>query len=264
MLDIKKLSELLGGVAPKIIYYDETDSTNLRAKIYAEEHPTECCPVVFIADSQSAGRGRLGRKFCSAAGVGLYITMLLFRETSLPSLTDEEITRITPYLAVKLCHAVEECSSARPTVKWVNDLYLGDKKLAGILVEGVANSKGKIDRFVCGLGTNVYKYELPDEIKTIATSIEEVTNEKISREALAASLIKKVLSDLDDIAGKEVHSEYEKRLTTVGKEVKVIKPSGSYDATVKGLNPDYSLTLALPDGSEEILFTGEVSIKAKV
>lgn len=264
MLDIKRIENILGDGAPKIIYYDETDSTNLRAKIYARENPAEREPVVFIADSQSAGRGRLGRKFCSMAGAGLYITFLLFADRSLPNLSTEDVTRITPYLAVKLCEAIEEHSSARPTVKWVNDLYLDGKKLAGILVEGIADEKGKIDRFICGLGTNVYKTPLPDEIKTIATSIEEATGERVSREEIAASLIKNVLLDLDKITGKDTHIEYEKRLTTVGKSVEVIKPSGSYGATVKALNPDYSLTLTLPDGREEILFTGEVSVKAKM
>ena len=264
MLDIKRIENILGEDAPKIIYYEETDSTNLRAKIYAEENSLEREPVVFIADAQSAGRGRLGRKFCSMAGAGLYITFLLFTDRSLPNLNTEDITRITPYLAVKLCEAIEERSSARPTVKWVNDLYLDGKKLAGILVEGVADEKGKIDRFICGLGTNVYKTPLPDEIKTIATSIEEVTGERASREEIAASLIRNVLLDLDEITSKTMFNEYKKRLTTVGKSVSVIKPTGSYDATVKALNPDYSLTLTLPDGREEILFTGEVSVKTKI
>ena len=69
------------------------------------------------------------------------------------------------------------------------------------------------------------------------------------------------MSGADDFGTDEIFSSYKNRLDTVGKSVTVIKPASSYNATVKALNPDYSLTLTLPDGREEILFTGEVSIR---
>lgn len=258
MLDISKLTAALGNGAPKIIFYPETDSTNTRAKEYAKAHPEEKEPIVFIADSQTAGRGRLGRSFFSEAGAGLYISFLIY-----PDATGVDITKFTPFAAVKLCESIEELTSLSPEIKWVNDLYTQGKKLAGILVEGEMDSEGKIAFLVCGLGTNVYKTPLPGEISDIAVSIEEAAGERISRESLAATLIEKILGSAKDFASEIIFAGYKKRLNTVGKEVTVIKPGTSYPATVKALNSDYSLTLTLPDGSEEILFTGEVSVRNK-
>ncbi len=258
MLDINKIQAALGESAPKIIYYPETDSTNTRAKLYAKEHTKSKEPVIFIADSQTAGRGRLGRSFLSAAEAGIYISFLLY-----PECVGADITKFTPFAAVKLSECVEELTSIAPQIKWVNDLYVGGKKLAGILVEGEMNSEGKIAYLVCGLGINVYKTPLPDEISDIAISIEEASGERISREELVALLISKMLSSYKDFISDDVFSGYKKRLNTIGKEVNVIKPDTSYPATVKALNTDYSLTITLPDGSEEILFTGEVSVRNK-
>ena len=259
MLDIKKIQNVLGEGAPKIIYYPETDSTNTRAKLYAKENGESREPVIFIADSQTAGRGRLGRSFLSAAEAGIYISFLLY-----PDCVGSLITKFTPFAAVKLSESVEELTSITPRIKWVNDLYACDKKLAGILVEGEMNSDGKIAYLVCGLGINVYKTALPEEISSIAISIEEASGERILREELVALLVNKILSSFKDFDSDDVFSGYKKRLNTLGKEVNVIKLGTSYPATVKALNPDYSLTLTLPDGSEEILFTGEVSVRSKL
>ncbi len=257
MPDIEKIREYLKMDMPKIIYYEETDSTNKRAIEYAKEHPENKKSVIFIAKSQSAGRGRLGRSFFSD-GSGLYISFLLYPDTSC-----EKVTRFTPFAAVKLCEAVEEVAGVSPKIKWVNDLYLSGRKLAGILVESQMDSEGKIAYLVCGLGTNVYKTALPEEISRIAVSVEEVTGERISIESLAASLIEKMLNGMGSFDSDEVFSAYKARLDTVGKQVDVIKPAERYEAEVLALNPDYSLKLRLKDGREESLFTGEVSIRTK-
>ncbi len=261
MLNIEKTKNALkkSGIDNlEIQYFLEIDSTNTRAKEYAKENPKNRTPVVFIAERQTAGRGRLGRSFHSAEGVGIYISFLLY-----PDISADKITRVTPYLAVKLAEAIESVSALKPQIKWVNDLYAKGKKLAGILVETGMSSGAKPDYLVCGLGINVYKTALPDEISDIAISIEEATGEKFSREDLTAVLTKNILLDFEKITSDETFEAYKSRLITVGKDVTVIKPSGSYEAYVKALNPDYSLTLTLPDGREEVLFTGEVSIRAK-
>lgn len=257
MPDVEKIKEYLNTDMPKIIYYGETDSTNKRAIEYARAFPESRESVIFIAKSQTAGRGRLGRSFFSD-GSGLYISFLLY-----PDAHCEKITKFTPFAAVKLSEAAEETAGVFPRIKWVNDLYLSGKKLAGILVESRMNSDGKIDYLVCGMGINVYKTALPEEISDIAVSIEDVSGEKISIEKFAAALIRKVLSEKDNFDSEEVFSAYKSRLDTVGKEVLVIKPGGSYEAEALALNPDYSLRLRLKDGSEEDLFTGEVSVRTK-
>ena len=256
-MNIEKIQYLIKSrVVPNIFYYPETDSTNTRAREYAKENPENKTAAVFIADSQTAGRGRLGKSFYSAQGTGIYISFLLY-----PNRQGADITKFTPFCAVKLSECVEELADLYPSIKWVNDIYTGGKKLAGILVEGEMDSEGNVAYLVCGMGINVYKTAFPREISDIAISIEEATRKKISREKFIARLIEKILSGADDFGTDEIFSSYKNRLDTVGKSVTVIKPASSYNATVKALNPDYSLTLTLPDGREEILFTGEVSIR---
>ena len=258
VIDIAAICASFGDGAPQVFYYDMTDSTNQRAKEYARSHPENRAPAVFIANGQSAGRGRLGRSFCSISGAGLYISFLLY-----PECTPDTVTRFTPYAAVALAETVEELTTLSPEIKWVNDLYVDEKKLAGILVECEWKKEGDLAYLVCGLGINVYKTALPDEISDIAISIEEASGEMISREELASLLIKKMLRGLSSFGSEEVYLGYKKRLNTLGQSVRVIKPTCEYAAVVKSLNEDYSLTLTLPDGSEERLFSGEVSVKPK-
>ncbi len=255
-MDINKIKRNLSKDTPKIFFFEETDSTNLRAKLYAKEHPENRESIAFIAESQTAGRGRLGRSFVSEKSAGLYISFLLY-----PECEGKNITKFTPFAAVKLAECIEELTSLSPEIKWVNDLYANGKKLAGILVEGEMNSDGKIAYLVCGLGINVYKTKLPKEISNIAISVEEASGEKISIEDFASLLIQKITTEADSFDTDEVFEGYKNRLNTIGKEVNVIKPTETYPATVIGLNPDYSLTLKLPCGNEEILFTGEVSVR---
>ena len=131
MLNREKIEENIkkrGYVPPKIIHYSIIDSTNTRAKEYAKENPENRSPVVFIADEQTAGRGRRGRSFVSRAGAGIYISILDY-----PDSNGFDATKVTAEAAVNLAKAIESLCPCDIRIKWVNDLYLGGKKLAGIL-----------------------------------------------------------------------------------------------------------------------------------
>ena len=134
---------------------DSTESTNLDAKKYAEEHPETPC-ALFIADSQTAGRGRLGRSFLSQGGVGLYFSLLL---RGVGEAMDA--LSLTTYSAVALCRALRRVSDIEPKIKWVNDIYVGEKKLAGILTEGrlCTEESGKLDYAIIGIGVNVARQD---------------------------------------------------------------------------------------------------------
>lgn len=257
-MDILKVRDECARVSafcPEIFYYDLTDSTNTRAREYAKEHPKNKAPKVFVADAQSLGRGRRGRSFCSNAGVGIYVSFLIYPED-----TGALATGITPYSAVALARAVEESSRALPKIKWVNDLYLNEKKLAGILAECEMDSDGKISHLVLGMGINVYKTELPEEISSIATSIENETGEKISREVLLANIIRFFLSGIDDVYATEIYEEYKSRLFVLGSKITVIRADESYTARAVDLTKEYSLVVDGPRGREE-LYSGEISTK---
>ncbi len=253
MLSREKIEESLkkrGYVPPKIIFYEETDSTNARAKEYARENPDSRETVVFIANSQTAGRGRRGRSFVSKADAGIYISIL-----SYPDSECFDATKVTAETAVNLARAIESLCQCAIKIKWVNDLYLGGKKLAGILTEGEVDFNGKIAYQVVGMGINVYKNAISDEISAIATSLESETNCKIDRSNLVARIIEETLSPIGDY-----YTEYKDRSFIIGKTVRVMKLAESYEATVLDINPDFSLKIKTENGIEN-LFTGEVSLK---
>ena len=242
--------ERLGITPPEIVFYEQTDSTNTRAKEYAKGKSGCTNPVIFIANEQTAGRGRRGRSFVSERGAGIYISILSFPEKSAV-----DATAVTARAAVLLARAIESVCDCEMKIKWVNDLYLGGKKIAGILTEGEVDSDGIITHQVVGMGINVYKNAISDEISSIATSLEQETGNAPDRSVLTAKIIKELLFSEQDF-----YAEYKARSVVIGRNVKVIKPTESYNARVLDIAPDFSLTVER-DGTTERLFTGEISLK---
>ena len=247
--EIENQLHKLGIQPPKIVFFEETDSTNTRAREYAKEAGDKQ-NVIFIANSQSAGRGRRGRSFVSEKGAGIYMSILTY-----PSESGADATQTTARAAVNLARAIESVCPCEIKIKWVNDLFLGGKKLAGILTEGEMDSNGKIAYQVVGMGINVYKNAVSGEISTIATSIEEQTGHGIDRSKLSAAIIKEFL-DSDD----NPIEEYRTRSCITGENVTVVKLTESYVAKVIGIDDDYALLIER-DGKVERLFTGEVSLR---
>lgn len=255
----KKIKELLSGkrgVFPEIHYYKTTDSTNTRAKEYAKIRDTGAAtPAVFIAEEQTGGRGRLGRTFHSARG-GVYISFLIY-----PKASAEAATALTAYAAVKLAGVVRQLIGVEPKIKWVNDLYLGDKKLAGILTEGALTPDGELAFAVCGIGINLAKDALPDELASIATSTEENTGISLDPTLVAAKITEAFLSDAENFRSPEFFEEYKRLSITLGSEVTVLTEP-PYSGVATDLLPDYSL-LVKTDTDVRRVFTGEVSIRHK-
>ena len=253
MLSSEKIKENInkrGYVSPKIVFYDEIDSTNTRAKEYARENAESREPVVFIANSQTAGRGRRGRSFVSERGAGIYISILTY-----PDSKGFDATRVTAEAAVNLAKATESLCPCEIKIKWVNDLYLGGKQLAGILTEGEVGPDGKIAYQVVGMGINVYKNAISDEISAIATSIEGEGFLPPDRSELAAEIIIRSLYE-----GGNRYAEYKAKSFIIGKKVTVLKLNESYEAKVVDIDSDFSLIIER-DGKQEKLFTGEISLK---
>ena len=253
MLNLEKIgAELLrlGAKPPKIIYYELTDSTNTRAREYARQHPDNRESVIFIAEGQSAGRGRRGRSFVSNSGAGIYMSALTY-----PDESGADATATTAKTAVILARAIESLCDCKIGIKWVNDLYLGGKKLSGILTEGEMDEKGNLLYQVVGMGINVYKNAISEEISQIATSLEGELSSVPDRSILVARIIAELLSSPQD-----TYEEYKARSIVIGREVTVIKLQESYPAKVIDIDTDYSLVIDL-GGRTERLFTGEISLK---
>ena len=145
----------------------------------------------------------------------------------------------------------------------MNDIFLAGKKLAGILVEGSMATDGVLPYVIIGMGINVYKNAISEEISDIATSIEGETNKRVDRNLLASEIISQLLKATEDMSQDEAFAEYKSRSFVLGQDVTVLKFSESYSARVLDLNPDYSLLIKKENGETESLFTGEVSLKIK-
>ena len=251
MLSEKKIKEELKrlGVDIPVVFYDTTDSTNTRAKEYARTKDSRT-PTLFIANAQSGGRGRMGRSFVSREGAGIYMSLLLY-----PDERGFDATRATAKAAVALSRAIDALAEVRSDIKWINDIYLGGKKLAGILCEGEVLQSGEIGYLVVGMGINVYKNAISGEISDIATSIESEAKRIPDRSELAAGIVKEMLEPRPSF-----FDEYKSRSMVIGRTVRVVKPDIQFDATVLDLNEDFSLTIE-HNGKRERLFTGEVSLK---
>lgn len=252
---IKKLLSEKRGPMPEIYYYKTTDSTNTRAKELARSRAAGVrCPAVFIAEEQTGGRGRLGRSFHSARG-GVYISFLIYPDT-----TAEKATAITAYAAVMLSAVVKRLTGCEPKIKWVNDLYLGGKKLAGILTEGEIKEGGDLAFAVCGIGLNLSKSAIPEELSDIATAIDFETGASLDPNTVAAEIICEFFDNAPDFSSHEVLSEYKRLSLTLGSEVTVLSEP-AYDGIAEEILPDYSL-LVRGEGGERRVFSGEVSIKS--
>lgn len=246
---IEKALADIGEKPFKIVFYDTTDSTNTRAKEYAKKCNSRE-NVIFVANHQTAGRGRLGRSFVSNEGAGIYLSILTY-----PYESGADATAVTARAAVALARAIDSLCGTESQIKWVNDIFLGGKKLAGILTEAEMLENGKIGYLVVGMGINVYKNAISDEISDIATSIESEIGSAPDRNNLVAKIISEFFHESNDYL-----DEYRARSLVIGKAVTVIKATESYEATVLGINDDFSLQIQR-DGKEERLFTGEISIR---
>ena len=253
---LKRALERQGLPKINIVFYDETDSTNTRARLYAE-----CCEdkkrrdTLFVARKQRGGRGRMGRSFVSRGETGLWMSLLRFNG-------GEGNVGYTVRAAVAVCRAVEgavkdagaECNT---TVKWVNDVYIGGKKLCGILAEGGYADEGRLPYSVIGIGINLYKTDFDGELAAIATDLYSECGKNLCRATLAAGIIKELwYSDKRDFT-----DEYRRRSFIIGERVTVLRAGESYEATAISIGDDGALTVRTENGEERKLISGEVSIR---
>lgn len=231
--------------------FETIDSTNNYAKILAAQNAPH--GTIVIANHQTAGRGRQGHSFYSPKNTGLYFSILIHPEhTGL-------ISRITPAAAVASAEAIEETCGIRPGIKWVNDLFLGKKKIAGILSEAVSDFEtGTIQTVIIGIGINCRTSEFPDEIKETAGSLNAV---HLQRSFLAASLRKHLLQRTAHLEDPETMELYRRDSIVLGKQIVYTMNNIPYAGIAKAINEEGNLIIEKEDGASQLLHSGEISIK---
>ena len=260
MLNVKEIAERLdkslGDVSIKV--FGEIDSTNLEAKRFAAEKGNN--RAVFIAESQTLGRGRFGRSFFSPEGCGIYMSILL------PIAAEKiaDITLMTPAAAVAVCEAMEKVCGKEPQIKWVNDIYIGGKKVCGILAEAVTDPKrGVISHVVIGMGINFRDSgDLPEELREIVGTLFGKEDTEISRNELAAAVINELLLMLPNISDRRFLKGYRSRSMLTGQEVVFARGDKKHTAIAEDIDDNGALVVRFEDGSVEALSSGEVSVRA--
>ncbi len=162
-----------------IITYDSLDSTNNEAKrLLANDE--NVAPCLIISDGQTRGRGRGGKSFLSEKGKGIYMSLIFSRE-----LSQDESDIITIYAAVAVKRVIERYIRDEVGLKWVNDIFYKNKKVAGILTEAISDLESKmISTVIIGIGINIKEFDVPDEYKDVIgfLNISDVPRIKISSE----------------------------------------------------------------------------------
>lgn len=244
-------------------------STNTVLKQYVAQGQKQ--DMVLLAEEQSGGRGRRGRSFYSPEGTGLYMSLLLH-----PAMTPEEAAMLTTVAAAAVAEAVETVSGMETGIKWVNDVWVRNKKICGILTEGsVSMEDGHLEYAIVGIGINIYEPEegFPEEIKDVAGAVftNDISRENL-RNRMASEVLARFLEYYDKLPEKTYLEEYRKRSVVIGKRVRIIQPEGAkIPETKSGASREHALAVGIDewchlqvrydDGTTESLSNGEISIK---
>ncbi len=239
----------------RIHHFFKIDSTNnvaLRLGHEGEPHG-----AVFIAEEQTAGRGRAGRTWHSEKSSGIYLTVLLR-----PPISPVHATLITLLAGLAARDAVAEQTGLQPDLRWPNDLLLRGKKCCGILTEMHAEPD-HVNFVIVGIGINVNHTRLPEELAPIATSLRLETGKAHSR----LELLAKLLRSLDRYYNRFLAEGAEpilKRFAEVssyarGKRVRISTATETYVGTTAGLEPSGLLRVECEDGRTQVVISGDVS-----
>jgi BirA family biotin operon repressor/biotin-[acetyl-CoA-carboxylase] ligase len=242
--------------------FKTVDSTNSVAKEWAMKGAPH--GTVVISEEQTSGRGRKGRSFFSPAGGGLYISFIL--RPNLPVNQAVIMTAAAGVLTAEVLESVKDCAI---TIKWVNDLFRGDKKIVGILTEAATSWEGGgIDYLVLGIGINVKPMEgdRPEGLEKIADSLYDPGETPVLRSRLAALLIGRVFDFMAALeqnpqqATKDIMAAYRRRSNVLNRKVRVIGDPLLTEAMAVDIDDQGFLIVEDECGQRHTLSSGEVSV----
>ena len=245
-------------VGRDIQVFEQTTSTNDVAEKFARDGVKE--GVVVFAESQTKGRGRLGRKWLSPTRKGLWFSVLLR-----PDLHPQETTQLMVASATALRRAIKTVAGLTAEIKWPNDVLLGGRKTAGILTE-MSAEVDRVRYVILGIGVDVNQdaNEFPPELRKIATSLKIESGEEISRAELATETLRELDFDYARIrAGKftAVADEWEAACVTIGKNVTIHVGDRNFRGRAESLDDDGALSVRTEHGHLERITGGDVILE---
>ena len=241
----------------RIDYCSVIDSTNVRARMLADEGAPE--GTIVVAEAQLKGKGRRGRSWFSPAGQGIYVSVILR-----PRVPPAEATLLVLMAAVAAAEALLSHADLPVSVKWPNDILVGGKKIAGILTE-MRLDGDRIDHVVIGMGVNVNTpaESLPPEIGAIATSLSAETGRTFSRAGLLRTYLEKLegwYTLFRERRFEPIRGRWLEIARIIGKSVKIAGVDRIYEGEVVDIDPNGFLILKSPDGALQRILAGDVSL----
>jgi BirA family biotin operon repressor/biotin-[acetyl-CoA-carboxylase] ligase len=216
--------------------------------------------AVVFAESQSRGRGRLGRHWISPPRKGLWFSILLR-----PNLAPQSATQLTVAAATALARALAQQTGLAPEIKWPNDILIGGKKVAGILTELTAELD-HVKEVVLGIGVNVNLElsELPRDLRGLATSLRIESGQVVDRAELAVAILREMDGDYDRIRRgqfESVAAEWQQRCGTLGRQVSIHVGERVIRGRAEALDGQGALLLRTQHGHLERIIGGDVTME---
>jgi len=262
--DLPALDDALAGTAcaGRVRYFSSIHSTNTLAMKEADEGAEH--GTVYLADEQTAGRGRGAHAWHSTPGSGLYVSILLR-----PRLAPADVLWLSLAAGLAVRDAVREVSALEADIRWPNDLLFGAKKFSGILTELNAEVT-RVRHAVVGIGINVHQDSFPEELRPIATSLAIESGRHWPRQQLLAALLRAVERETAalipgkvDTAAKSILHRLEGASSWVrGKRV-TVEEDGGYSGVTDGLDARGFLRVKTADGVRMVFSGGVRAVDSK-
>ena len=239
-----------------VVFLEETTSTNEDARRLAEEGAPQ--GTLVVAESQTSGRGRLGRAWTSPKKEGIWMSLILR-----PDVQPVEASCLTLLAGLSICQGIQDETGLEAGIKWPNDVMVQGKKAVGILTEMRAEME-KIEYVIVGIGINVNQTRFPEELKDIAISLAMAGGQPYNR----AAIIKRVMAYFESYYETYCREgsfafalpEYKKYCVTLGKQVNVLGKQ-PFQGLAKDVTTQGELVVEKADKEEVFVFSGEVSIR---
>jgi BirA family biotin operon repressor/biotin-[acetyl-CoA-carboxylase] ligase len=247
-----------GIIGRDIRVFEETTSTNDVIEKLARDKVKE--GVVVFAESQSRGRGRLGRKWISPPRKGLWFSILLR-----PNIRPVAVTQMTIAAATALFRAIRAQTGVTTEIKWPNDILIRGKKVAGILTELSAETD-RIKYVILGVGIDVNQTaaEFPADLRRIATSLRIETGQKQNRAELAVKVLHELDRDYEHVREgrfEDLSAEWEKHCSTIGHQVVIHVGDRKIQGRAEALDTDGALLIRTQHGHLERIIGGDVTVE---
>ena len=240
-----------------IVYFKETDSTNLRARDLAVSGAPE--GTLVISEEQTSGKGRRGRSWFSPSGKGIYTSLILR-----PAIPPSGAPMIVLMTSIAVAETLFQQTQLEPTIKWPNDILVNGKKIAGILIE-IGTEMDAVNHVVVGLGLNVnIPYTcFPDEIRNDSTSVLIETGKSIPRINLICGYLKRCEEYYNMFTNgqfEEITNRWKTFSNIAGKQITVDLPGKRYAGQVSHIDNDGVLVIKNSNGEVHRIFSGDITL----